>query len=195
MPTQYEIPTWNQIFDLLLCQARKIQADRFKPDFIVGVARGGLIPARILADLLKTPDITFVTVEYYCGIDQKNKEPILKQCLTAPIPDKKVLLVDDVSDCGRSLQLAKKHLQEQGAKEIKTATIYCKPGTLTVPDYYEKETSRWIVFPWETQETLIKIQQKAACKRELRREVANLIKAGYPKHLAEKLLQENGGGP
>ena len=124
---------------------------------------------------------------------RRSREPILKQCLHTQLPDKKVLLVDDVSDGGRSLQLAKKHLQEQGAKEIKIATVYCKPGTITTPDYFEKETSHWIVFPWEARETMTKIMQKAEGKRALGKEIANLVRAGFPKQLAEKLLKTAAG--
>ena len=142
---------------MLLSQARKIRCDGYKPDIVVGIARGGLVPLRILADLLETRDLAVITIEYYVGIAQKSREPILKQCLHTTLTGKKVLLVDDVSDGGRSLQLAKKHLEEQCAQQIKVATIYCKPGTLTTPDYYEKETNRWIVFPWEARETLTKL--------------------------------------
>ncbi|HYA78095.1 MAG TPA: phosphoribosyltransferase [Verrucomicrobiae bacterium] len=186
--TQYEVPTWNQIYDMLFAQAQKIQSDGYKPDIIVGIARGGLVPSRILADLLETRDFAIITIEYYVGIARTCKEPVLKQCLHTQLPDKKVLLVDDVSDGGRSLQLAKKHLQEQGAKEIKVATVYCKPGTITTPDYFEKETSHWIVFPWEAKETMARIMQKANGKRAASKEIANLVKAGLPRQLAEKLL-------
>ena len=191
--TQYEVPTWNQIYDMLIAQAQRIQGDGYKPDVIVGIARGGLVPSRILADLLETKDFAIITIEYYFGIAEKNREPVLKQCLHTRLPDKKVLLVDDVSDCGRSLQLAKKHLQEQGAKEIRIATIYCKPGTITMPDYFEKETSHWIVFPWEAKETMAKIVRKAEGKRATNREITNLVKAGLPKGIVEKLLEGDSG--
>jgi hypoxanthine phosphoribosyltransferase len=180
---------------MLLTQAQKIQSDGYKPDIIVGIARGGLVPSRILADLLETRDFAIITIEYYVGIGQRSKEPILKQCLHTQLPDKKVLLVDDVSDGGRSLQLAKKHLQEQGAKEIRIATVYCKPGTITMPDYFEKETSHWIVFPWEAKETMAKIIQKVEGKRAINKEIASLVKAGLPGQLAEKLLNTGSRSP
>ena len=63
--TQYEVPTWNQIYDMLLAQAQKIQNDGYKPDIIVGIARGGLVPSRILADLFETRDFAIITIEYY----------------------------------------------------------------------------------------------------------------------------------
>ena len=190
--TQYEVPTWKQIYKMLLSQVQKIQGDGYRPDIIVGIARGGLVPSRILADLLETQDLAIITIEYYCGISQTKQEPILKQCLHTQLTDKKVLLVDDVSDCGRSLQLAKKHLEEQCAKEIKIATLYCKPGTITKPDYFEKETSHWIVFPWEARETVTRIMQKTEDKLVVSKEITNLVRAGFPKQLAEKLLKDDG---
>jgi len=191
--TQYEVPTWKQIYDMLLNQAQKIRGDGYKPDIIVGIARGGLVPSRVLADLLETRDFAIITIEYYVGINRTKQEPILKQCLHTQLTDKKVLLVDDVSDGGRSLQLAKNHLEQQCAKEIKIATLYCKPGTITKPDYFEKETSRWIVFPWEARETMTKIMQRTEGKRAVSKEIANLVRAGLPKQLAEKLLKDVGG--
>ncbi|MGO8805857.1 MAG: phosphoribosyltransferase [Candidatus Bathyarchaeia archaeon] len=190
--TVYEVPTWSQIYDMLLNQAAKIRSDGYVPDVIVGIARGGLVPSRILVDLLETRDFAIITIEYYIGIGQTQREPILKQCLHIQLTGKKVLLVDDVSDGGKSLQLAKKHLEDQCAKEIKIATIYCKPGTVTTPDYFEKVTSHWIVFPWEARETLTKIRRKISGERAISREVSNLVRSGYPKQLAEKLLQNDG---
>lgn len=187
---QYEVPTWNQIYDMLLDQAQKIQGDGYKPDIIIGIARGGLVPARILSDLLETPELSIIQIEYYLSIAKPRQEPILKQGLSTPLTGKKTLLVDDVSDTGKSLQLAKNHLQQQGAKEIKTATLYAKPQTITKPDYCEKQTSRWIVFPWDTKETVRKIIQKQEGKRAASKETTKLVKAGLPKQLAEKYLKD-----
>ena len=193
--TEYEVPSWSQIYEMMLSQAQKIRGDCYKPDIIVGIARGGLVPSRILADLLETRDFAIITIEYYVGINQKAEEPILKQCLHTQLNDKKVLLVDDVSDGGRSLQLAKRHLEQQCAKEIKIATIYCKPGTITRPDYFERETSHWIVFPWEARETLTKIMHKKGGKSALKREIAFLVSAGMPDSLAQRLLKEDEKNP
>ena len=188
--TQYEVATWNQIYDMLLDIANKIQGDGYKPDVIIGIARGGLVTARILSDLLETPELAIIQIEYYVSIAQPRQEPILKQGLSTPLTGKKTLLVDDISDTGKSLQLAKNHLQQQGAKEIKTATLYAKPQTITKPDYYEKQTSHWIVFPWDAKETVRKIIQKHEGKRATSKEIAKLVRAGLPKQLAEKFLKD-----
>jgi hypoxanthine phosphoribosyltransferase len=98
--------------------------------------------------------------------------------------------VDDISDSGESLQLAKNHLEKQGAKEIKIATLYAKASTKTKPDYCEKQTSNWVVFPWDTKETIRKIIENQAGKCVTGKEMEKLVKAGLPKQLAEKFLKE-----
>ncbi len=187
---EYEVPTWNQIYEMLLCQAQKILSQNYQPDIVVAVTRGGLIPARILADLLETRDFTTIQIEFYSDINQTNSEPTLKQPLTVNAAGKKVLVVDDIADTGKSLRLAKTHIQVQAAKEIKTATLYQKPQSVITPDFYEKQTVNWVVFPWDTKETLRRIIQKQLGKRSFNQEISKLEKAGLPKRLAEKLLKE-----
>jgi hypoxanthine phosphoribosyltransferase len=186
----YEVPTWNQIYEMLQCQAQKIKTQNYKPDLIVAIARGGVVPARILSDLLEIPSLSFIQIEFYTNINQTLQEPTLKQTLTTNVTSKKILLIDDISDTGKSLKLAKTHLQHQGAIEIKTATLYKKPQSVTTPDFYEKQTTDWVVFPWDIKETLLKIIHRPLGKRILNQELAKLVKAGLPKQLAEKLIND-----
>jgi hypoxanthine phosphoribosyltransferase len=186
----YEVPTWNQIYDMLLSQAQKIQSQNYKPYTIIAIAKGGLIPARILTDLLEIIELDFIQIEFYTDINQTQRKPALKQPLNTKITGKKTLIVDDIADTGKSLELAKTHLQQQGAIQIKTATLYLKPQSTTTPDFYEKQTTNWVVFPWETKETLKKLIQRYHGKRTLNHEVAKLVKAGLPKQLAEKLIKD-----
>jgi len=185
----YEVPTWSQIFDLLFCQAQKIQNQSYRPDAVVGIARGGLISARILTDLLETPELEILQMEFYTGINQTHLKPTIKQPLNHSFAGKKTLIVDDIADSGESLKLAQTHLQELFAKEIKTATLFKKPFSAITPDFYEKQTSNWVVFPWDTKETLRKIIQKNQDKRALNQEIGKLVKSGLPKQLAERLLK------
>ncbi len=186
----YEVPTLNQIYEMLLNVAQKIADDGYKPEVVVGILRGGIVPARILLDLLQTPEFATIQIEYYAGINQRMQDPILKQCLQTEVKGKKVLLADDVSDSGKSLQFATSNVEKMGAKEIKTATLYSKPETITTPNYYEKQTSHWIVFPWDAKETVKKILQSCEGKRAINQEIAKLVKAGMPKQLIEKFRKD-----
>ncbi len=187
---EYEVPTLNQTYDMLINQAQKIHATHFKPDLIIPIARGGLIPGRIHSDLLQTSNIAVIQIEFYIEIAKTLQEPSLKQPLAVSVQNRKILLVDDIADTGKTLQLAKKYLSNQGAGEVVTATLYTKPQSITTPDFYEKQTNRWIVFPWDAKETIQKIAADAEGKREVNREIAKIIKAGLPIQLAERFLEE-----
>ncbi|MDX1813642.1 MAG: phosphoribosyltransferase [Candidatus Bathyarchaeia archaeon] len=188
--SEFEVPTWNQIYTMLLSQAEKIRQSGFKLDVIAGVTRGGLTPARILADLLEITDIVTVGVECYASVAETLGEPVLTQRVSADVKDQKVLLVDDVADTGKSLRLAREHLRQQGATEIRIATVYSKPLSLIKPNYYEKETCRWVVFPWDVKETIRKIVEKHSDKHATKTEIAKLVEAGLPKQLVEKFMKE-----
>jgi hypoxanthine phosphoribosyltransferase len=101
------------------------------------------------------------------------------------------LLVDDVADTGKSAILIKTHLERGKAEEIKILTLYYKPWSIVVPDFYGKETSDWIVFPWEIKETLKKLMEEYEEKPELFAEAKlRLIKAGISEELIERLMNE-----
>jgi hypoxanthine phosphoribosyltransferase len=188
--TEFEVPAWSQIYAMLVSQVEKIRRSGFQPDVIVGVTRGGWVPARVLADLLEITDLVTVGVEFYVGVAETRNEPVLTQRVSADVAGKKALLVDDVADTGKSLQLAGEHVRQQGAAEVRIATVYCKPFSVIKPDYYEKETRGWVVFPWDAKETVRKIVEKRRDVQAIKRETAKLVKAGLPKELAEAFLNE-----
>lgn len=188
---KFEAPSWNRIYDMLLSLADRIRKDSFKPDIIVGVSRGGWPPARVLSDLLGNPNLASVRAEFYLGVAETKGEPCLTQPISAQVVDKRALIVDEVADTGKSLKLVKEHIIEQGAREVRIATVYYKPWSIVQPDYYEKETSDWVVFPWEIKETVRKIVKKCREKgRPVEQETEKLAKAGIPRRLVERFLKE-----
>ncbi len=178
----YEAPSWNQIYQMLLDQAVQIRKSQFVPEVIVGVCRGGWVPARVLSDLLGNSNLASVKAENYTSIGKAKNQPTLTQSLSVNVARKRVLVVDDVADSGKSLQLVLNHIQQQGAAETKTAALYYKPTSSLKPDFYQKETSLWVVFPWELQETLQEIAENADA-------VKGLVAAGIPKQLIDQVLK------
>jgi len=188
---EFEIPTWEHIYELLLDLASQIRKAGFKPDIIVGIARGGWPPARIMSDLLENPEIANVKAEFYLGVAETKGEPVITQPVSVPVKNKKVLIVDDVADTGKSLELVREHLKEQGASEVKIATIYYKPWSVVSPDWFERKTSHWIVFPWERKETVRRILEKSK-KEGVSTEQAKrtLVRYGLDRKLIERLMEE-----
>jgi hypothetical protein len=188
---EFEIPSWEQIYQMLLNLADKIRKTNFKPDIIVGVSRGGWAPGRVISDLLENPQIANVKAEFYKGVAETKGEPIITQPVSMPVKGKKVLIMDDVSDTGRSLLKVQSHLLEQGATDVKIATIYYKPWSATVPDYDEKKTERWIIFPWERKETVRNVLEKYERQgKSIEEAKEKFVKSGLDRKLVERFIRE-----
>jgi hypothetical protein len=192
---EFEVVSWEKIYNMLLLLARKIEDDDFKPDLIIGICRGGWLPARVLSDLLEKPCMTSVRVEFYSGIAEKKDKPRITQPISVNVEGKRVLVVDDVTDLGRSLRLVKSHLTKLGTKEIRLATLYYKPGSTITPDYYGKETRRWVVFPWERKETVRNMIKKYRSQGKTVRDAKKkLEKSGLSRKLVDYFTEELGAG-
>ena len=188
---KFEAPSWSRIYDMLLDLAGRIRKDRFKPDIIVGISRGGWPPARVLSDLLSNPNVANVRAEFYLGIAETGSEPTLTQPVSVKTRGKKILIVDEVADTGKSLKMVREHIVQEGAKEARTVTVYYKPWSIVRPDYFAKETSDWIVFPWEIKETLRKVIAKCEeLGKPVEEETAKLVKAGIKSRLIRRFLKE-----
>jgi len=188
---EFEVPSWDQIYELLLRLAEKIGRDRFHPDVILGICRGGWPPARVMSDLLENPELANVKVEFYIGISEVKSKPVITQPVSTSMENKRILIMDDVADTGESLVLVKEDVNKQGAKEIKIATIYFKPWSKITPDYYEKETKCWVVFPWERKETVRSLVKKCIKEnRPVKETKARLVKGGFDPRLAARFIRE-----
>jgi len=188
---EFEIPSWEQIYEALLNLANRIRENDFKPDVIVGVSRGGWPPARIMSDLLENPELANVRAEFYLGVAKTKGDPVITQPVSTSVTGKKALIVDEVTDTGKSLRLVKSHLEEHGATEVKIMTIYYKPWSIVVPDWYAKETSRWIVFPWERKETVRQVLEEYKDQgKSVSEAVEKLVRSGLSRKLVERFIRE-----
>ena len=191
---EFEIPSWEQIYEELLRLANRIRENNFKADVIVSVSRGGWPPARIMSDLLENPELANVKAEFYLGVTKTKGDPVITQPVSTSVKGKKVLIVDEVADTGKSLRLVKSHLEEHGATEVKIMTIYYKPWSIVVPDWYAKKTSRWIVFPWERKETVRQVLEKYKNQgKSIDEAVEELVQSGLGRKLVERFIQEISG--
>lgn len=150
--------SWEQVSTMLKELANKVES--YQPDILVGISRGGLIPVRLLSDFLDNHNIATIKIEFYKTIGKTKKFPKLTQPLQVDITGKKVLLVDDVADTGRSLAVAKEHIKKAGAAEIRVATLHYKSKSIVKPDYFIESTEKWLVYPWEIQETKRELAKK-----------------------------------
>jgi hypoxanthine phosphoribosyltransferase len=122
-------------------------------DLIIGLMRGGTIPATIISNRLNIPMRTLGLKSYTS--DNKQTEISLYQTCYDSIVNmlqqrKNVLIVDDLSDSGHTFQFAVDNYKYY-FENVFTLAPYMKEGTSLVPDFYSKrfEKDTWLVFPWE----------------------------------------------
>jgi len=187
---KFEALSWNYVYGLLIELAEKIKKSGFKPDIIVGISRGGWPPARIMSDLLENPNVASIKVEFYLGVYETVDKPIITQPISIPIKDKRILIVDDVSDTGKTLKLVYDELAKQ-SREVKMATLYYKPWADYKPDFYAKVTDAWIIFPWERYEMIKTVGSKMLEEGKTLREVEDeLVKIGLEPFIVKRFVRE-----
>ncbi len=155
----YLVLNWSDIVIGSIELTKKIASGRYIPDMIVGIFRNGWILAKLVSDLLGVDEVSGIGIKFYKGIGETRERPLVTSGPIQSPREKRVLIVDDVSDSGRTLQTAIELIKLYGAKEVRTATLYVKPKTVLYPDYYYGETSDWIVFPWEYGEIIREVSR------------------------------------
>ncbi|HEY5821585.1 MAG TPA: phosphoribosyltransferase [Propionibacteriaceae bacterium] len=131
--------------------AQSIADSGFVPDVVLGIARGGLIPAGALAYALDTKNLFTLSVEFYTGVNTRLDVPVMLPPFldVHDLDDATVLIVDDVADTGKTLELVHDFCAGHVA-EARTAVLYEKPHSVIKADYAWRYTDRWINFPWST---------------------------------------------
>ena len=142
--------------------ARNVYESGYKPNYIIGVWRGGapvgIAVQEFLSVLGVKSDHIAIRTSYYSGIDER-QECVQVYGLNYVIrkleSEDKLLIVDDVHDTGNSIKQTITDIKKACKKntpEIRIATPYFKPNknqTENKPDYYLHETDQWLVFPHE----------------------------------------------
>jgi len=149
-PFHCELVPWRRVASLTRRLAQHIAAAGFVPDVIVAIARGGYVPARLLADYLDVMDLVSLRIEHYTAGARKRRRARVVQPLNIALAGRRVLIVDDVADTGDTFVLARAHVAARRPAAVLTAALHYKSGSVFEPDFYaERLTSwRWINYPW-----------------------------------------------
>lgn len=148
------MPSWEDVDNDILELALKIRTAKFKPSVILAIVTGGVIPGKLLLDVLSVSKMRYIEVKFYRGVGQTDKRPVVKALYAEDLEGEDVLVVDDVSDTGETLTTTMKVAEMFGPANLKSATLYIKGHTNFVPDFFVKRVDEWIVFPWDKWETL-----------------------------------------
>jgi hypoxanthine phosphoribosyltransferase len=126
------------------------------PDTIIAISRGGLVPARVVSDILGVDDLVVLRSRFW-GIGSKVlKEPEVRVHEKLDLGGKQVLVVDEVVDTGATMSKIVRIIKSLGVKSVKTAVLHYKSTSAYKPDFYVEKLEKWvwIFYPWSFSETL-----------------------------------------
>jgi uncharacterized protein len=154
--------TWQDVEHYVQEILRQMQQDQWQPDYVVGLTRGGLIPANLISQYLEVPMET-LKVKLRDHADTESNLWMSEDAYML----KKILIVDDINDSGATLNWIKQDWMSSALpndhrwstvwnKSVRIATLYDNESSkseLNI-DYSgvtinKAEEDSWIVFPWE----------------------------------------------
>lgn len=149
------IISWDNITDGCTVLAENISKKQTY-DIIIGIGRGGLIPASILANYLNIPRVLNFGCRSYTEDNHKGGLEVYQDIDLVNgakyLSNSHVLIVDDLSDTGDTFAGTMLSIAERFPnRSMASATLYVKPEAKYIPDFYYKKLSAspWLVFPWE----------------------------------------------
>ncbi|WP_148682342.1 phosphoribosyltransferase [Pyrobaculum neutrophilum] len=155
--------SWAEGIALSEALAKKVEESGYKPEVIVAISRGGLVPARVISDVLGVDDIVTVGVKYWGLAQRRAERPLLYHGIEpGVVRGRRTLVVDEVADTGHTLAVVKSLLDLIGAAEVKTAVVHLKTTSRFVPDYYAERIEEWvwISYPWSRYEDLREFRKR-----------------------------------
>jgi len=155
------LPSWDELYGYIKEIAKKIKKDNYRPDIVIALSRGGFVPARVICDLMIIKDLVSIKVDHWGVTASKDGKAHLRYPIDVDLTGKKVLIVDDITDSGESMIVAKEFVQKLNPKEIKTVAIFHIKHSKFIPDYYGKEIDWvWVMWPWNYIEDMCNILPK-----------------------------------
>lgn len=193
-----KLVTWDEIAVWTETVARKISETGFQPTVVIGLTRGGWVPARLICDHLKVKKLYAVKTEHWGVTANQDGKALLTQELSIDIANDKVLVVDDITDTGESLILALGHLMKMKPKDLKSSTLLHIAHSKIQPDFFcvhvAKEEWTWFIFPWNLHEDLRTILPKTLTEARNESGVQKAFKEQFsievPMDLIRETLQE-----
>lgn len=166
--------TWNQYHDLIEDLAVQVHESGWEFDQLLCLARGGLRIGDVFSRIFDKPLSILTTSSYRENAGTTQSTLIIAEHMTSANPSfgKRVLLLDDMADSGKTIVKVIEHLRVKypQIEEVRTAVLWKKGHSVFTPDYLVQElpTNPWIHQPFELYdnmrpETLIR---RAAQRRE-----------------------------
>lgn len=175
------LATWADVDRWTDAIAAKVHAAGRTPQVVIGLTRGGWIPARLVADHLGVRRLLALATAHWGVTATKDGHAAVTEPLSGVVEGLPVLIVDDITDTGESLTMATEHIAAEGhPSRLETATCLHITHSRFLPTYYAEEVPGegwvWVVFPWTYWEDLRTLAAKALPEGKDAAGVAQLLR-------------------
>ncbi|MDI3318082.1 MAG: phosphoribosyltransferase family protein [Bacillota bacterium] len=142
--------SWESVAEAVDRLVEKLPGDY---DALLVVTRGGMVPACLISEKTGMRNILVAAVMFYDDVEHRIEQPTFLQFPPDPfLKGKRILVVDDVWDTGRTVMAVRQRVLEAGGRP-EVAVLHYKPSRSLFPeqkpDYYDQVIEQWIVYPWE----------------------------------------------
>lgn len=157
-----KIISFDEVYKISHKLSLQITAYAASFDMIIGIARGGVIPARLLCDFLNIDHLTTIQVRHYSSGAEELEKASIPDSIDQDLKGKNVLLVDDVNDSGKTFEAAVNHIQGYKPSLLKTAALHEKETTVFNTDFIAKKLKKWewLIYQWAVTEDLLEFLHK-----------------------------------
>lgn len=143
--------TWEKVERLIIDVMPQVREQQY--DVVMGITRGGIIPAGIVAEQLGLSKVFVASVDFYSDEDSDLDWPVFMQFpVDSLLRGQHVLVVDDLWDRGKEVTSVRERVEQAGGTAT-TMVMHYKPHRSAfedlAPDFYTAITEDWIVYPWE----------------------------------------------
>jgi hypoxanthine phosphoribosyltransferase len=151
--TETLVLSWEELNRHVEALAQKIQAlpETQRPDAILAISRGGLVPGAMLAYRLGIRDLLVAVAEHYDAAGRRPAPSITRMPSDDSLKGRSILIVDEVCESGRTLALVADRARAAGA-HVRTAVLHHKPGRSEIsgaPDFAAALADGWITYPYK----------------------------------------------
>ncbi len=193
MEFKARLVTWDEIFKWCVNIRDAVITD-YEPDYIIGLSRGGLVPARLLSDMLWIKDLYAVKTEHWGLTATRDGAPTIKKSNEINVKGRNVIIVDDITDTGASMKLAHNYVESLGPKALRTATMLHITHSQFKPDYFSEKVDdtnwTWFIFPWNVYEDILNLVSRVLTSPMNTESISNALKDSFDLNMDQGRLKD-----